>query len=203
MKLLGHPYSHNSRKVHWALLEIDTPFTYEVIDLMTGAQKAPEFLTMNPNGRVPVLEDGDAHLFESNAILLHLAHRFPDSCLGLADTASAAKVLQWVLWQTADLAAALLNPWLMTFYASLGEAFDEGEHARQVEATQAPLDILEGSLQGADFMAGDFSVADIAVAESIGLCEGARVSLEGRPAIMAWFERLSTRPGFQASRPQG
>ena len=203
MKLLGHPYSHNSRKIHWALLEIGADFDYEVVDLMTGAHKAPAFVAKNPNGRVPVLEDGDTRIFESNAILLHLADRFPDSPLGLADTGRRALVLQWVLWQASDLASAILAPWLMTFYASMGQPLDEAEHARLVEAAEPALAILEQHLAAGNGLAGDFSVADIAAAESIGLCEDAGISLQDCPAISAWYGTMAARPAFEASRPQG
>ena len=64
LNLHGHPYSHNSRKIHWALEEMGAEYQYKTVDLMTGEQKNESFLLMNPNGRVPVLQHDDIVIYE-------------------------------------------------------------------------------------------------------------------------------------------
>ena len=76
IELYGHGFSSNSRKVHWALEEANIEFDYVTVDLMQGEQKSPDFMEENPNGRLPVLVDGELSIYESNAILLYLADRF-------------------------------------------------------------------------------------------------------------------------------
>ena len=202
IELFGHPFSHNSRKVQWALEELGVPYQLHVVDLMSGAQRSPEFLRKNPNGRVPVIHDGDLVLHESNAILWYLA----DTTKKLlpADAAGRALTMQWLTWQASDLAARCLEPWLMKFYASLGQPFDAAKHASAVEAARAPLAVLERHLQGRTaVVSSDFGVADIAIAESIGLAEYAGIDLSSSPAIRAWFEPLTKRPAYAKTRPQG
>jgi glutathione S-transferase len=202
IELYGHPYSHNTRKVHWALEEIGAPYEYETVDLMSGAQKEPEFLRLNPNGRVPVVRDGDLVLFESNAILWYLADQH-DRLLP-KDPAGRALTVQWLAWQASDLAARCLEPWLMKFYATLGQPFDEQKHAEAVEAAQAPLKVLDGHLAGKKAMVGDaLGVADVSVAESVGLCDFAGIDLTPYANVRAWFEPLTEREAYQKTRPQG
>src|SRR4051812_2164924 len=117
LTLYGHPYSHNARKVHWALEELGLPYEYETVDLMTGAHKKPDFVRLNPNGRVPVMRDGDFVLYESNAMLLYLAETAGPGRLIPTKPQQRAQVLQWLSWQASDLAGAMLQPFLMKFYA--------------------------------------------------------------------------------------
>lgn len=203
VKLFGHPYSHNARKVHWALEEMGAPYEYETVDLMTGAQKQPEFMKMNPNGRVPVIHDGDLVLYESNAVLWYLAEK-NDGKLLPSSAGERALVLQWLAWQAADLAAQCLDPFLHKFYATKGQPFDEAKHQGLVERAKPPLAVLDGHLEGRSAIVGDsFGIADIAIAESIGICEFGGIDLSGHQAINAWFAQVSQRPAFQRTRPEG
>lgn len=200
--LYGHPFSHNSRKVQWALEELGTPYELRVVDLMTGQHKQPDFLRMNPNGRVPVIHDGDLVLYESNAILWYVA----DSAGGLLpeDAAGRALALQWLAWQAADLASACMQPWLMKFYAGFGQPLDEAKHRELVESAKAPLGVLDAHLKGRTAVVGpSLSVADIAIAESIGLCDYAGIDLKPYAAIRAWYEPLTRRAAFEKTRPAG
>ncbi|HJL18572.1 MAG TPA: glutathione S-transferase family protein [Sandaracinaceae bacterium LLY-WYZ-13_1] len=202
IELFGHPYSHNARKIHWALEEMGADYEYRTVDLLKGAQKQPEFMEMNPNGRVPVIHDGDLVLYESNAILWYLAEK--NGKLLPSDSKDRALVLQWLAWQASDLAATCLDPFLLKFYASMGQPFDEAKHAELVKAAEAPLTVLNGHLEGRTAVVGDeMTVGDIAIAESIGLCDFAGIDLAPYAAIRAWFEPLSSREAFAKTRPEG
>jgi glutathione S-transferase len=199
--LYGHPYSHNARKVHWALEELATPYEYATVDLMGGGHKTADFLEMNPNGRVPVIHDGPLVLYESNAILWYLAEK--SRALLPSDFAGRATVLQWLAWQASDVAATCLDPWLMRFYAGLGQPFDATKHAELVQRAKAPLAVLSGHLRGRRFVVGDtLSVADISIGESIGLCTDAGIDLEPHPAVRSWYAEIGQRPAFLATRPK-
>ncbi|HEY8429059.1 MAG TPA: glutathione S-transferase family protein [Sandaracinaceae bacterium] len=200
--LYGHPYSHNSRKVQWALEELGLDYELRVVDLMTGQQKQSEFLRLNPNGRVPVIHDGELVLYESNAILWYLANKA--GALLPKDAAGRALTMQWLAWQVSDLGPACVEPWLAKFYASLGQPFDAAKHREQVERAKHPLSVLDAHLNGRRAVVGqELGVADIAIAESIGLCGFAGIDLAPYAAIRAWYEPLTQRAAFAKTRPQG
>lgn len=203
LTLYGHPYSSNARKVHWALEELGLPYEYATVDLMKGEHKRPEYLRINPLGRVPAIVDGDVTMFESNAILCYLEERYGRGKLLPLDPAPRAAVYEWLWWQASDLAKPMLEPFLLRFFASMGMGpVDESRYRALVAATNGPLDALEEQLKGREFVATEsFTLADIAIAESIGLAEGAGIGLGGRPHIKAWFGRISARPAFVKTRP--
>jgi glutathione S-transferase len=203
LTLFGHPFSSNARKVHWALEELGLDYTYEVIDWMRGEHKKPEYLRINPLGRVPAIVDGEVTMFESNAILCYLEEQYGRGTLLPRDPAPRAEVYEWMWWQASDLARPMLEPFLARFFASMGMGpLDEGRQRALVAATATPLDALETRLKGREFVAaGQFTLADIALGESVSLAEGASIGLGGRPHIKAWFSRIAERPAFKKVRP--
>jgi len=200
--LYGHAYSNNARKVHWALEELAIPYVYKTINLMVGEQKTSEFRRINPLGRVPAIQDGEVTMFESNAILCYLEERYGKGKLLPETSVARAETYEWLWWQASDLARPMLEPFLSKLYASMGIApFDDLRHKALVAASNAPLDALEAHLKGRDYVAGGlFTIADIAIAESVGLADGSGIGLGGRPHIKTWFGRMSERPAFVATR---
>jgi glutathione S-transferase len=204
MKLYGHPISSNTRKVMWTLKELNISYEFVNIDLMQGAHKSTDFLSINPNGRVPVLETANAGLIsESNAILLYLASQAsPEHELFIGSDQKMAQVFQWTLWQASDLSSTILKPWLMKLYAKFGQPLDEVEHTRLVEAAKAPLGVLNAHLSQRSFVAGSFSVADICMVEALSLCADAGISFDAFPALTHYLSVLQARAAFIETRPQ-
>src|SRR5690349_8988491 len=99
MKLYQHPFSSAAFKVSAVVHELGLPVTFVTIDMMKGEHKSPEFLALNPNGKVPTLEDDGFCLWESNAILCYLAAKKPESGLLPTDARGMAQVQQWLQWQ--------------------------------------------------------------------------------------------------------
>jgi glutathione S-transferase len=203
--LYAHPYSNNARKVHWALEELGIEYDYKTVDLTKGEHKRPDFLCINPLGRVPAICDGEVTMFESNAILCYLEERYGKGKLLPTTPAPRAEVYEWLWWQASDLARPMAEPFLHKFFSSLGMTpFDDAKHRALVAATDVALSALEARMKGREYVAaGQFTVADIAIAESIGLAEAGGVPLGGRPYIKSWFERLRERPAFAKTRPHG
>jgi len=191
----GHPFSNNARKVTWALNEMGQPFEFKFIDLMSGAQRALDFLAVNPLGRVPAvrLEDGSV-LTESNAILLHLATRY-DGPLKSDDP----KVAQWLFWQATDC-PAIAEAWYMKNILPPAQR-DAAAHAAAVAKARRPLAVLEAHLAGREWLTSAFSVADIAVIESLALCGAGGIDLSEHPNVVAYLARAADRPAFQSTRP--
>lgn len=97
MKLYGFPPSPNTRKVQAVAAHIDVPLEFEFVDITKGKQRAPEFLAINPNGRTPVLVDGQFKLWESNAIMQYLAGTKKNS-LWPDDPRTRADISRWQFW---------------------------------------------------------------------------------------------------------
>lgn len=202
VKLYGHPYSPNSRKVHFAIEECGVTYEYHTVDLTAGAQKQPDFLALNPNGRVPVIDDDGFLLWESNAILWYVADTYGQGKLVPADPKKRALIDQWMWWQYSDLGPACGRPWIMKFYARFGRPLDADQHAKLCEDARTPLALLDASLAGRRWLLGDtFSIADISLSEHAGLCGEAGISLEPYANVRGWLGRVAERPAFQKTRP--
>jgi glutathione S-transferase len=205
--LHAHPYSPNSRKVHWALEEMGTPYVYKTVNLAKREQKSAEFLRLNPNGRVPVMIDGEGDngfvLYESNAILWYLADKYDRGNIVPEDLAERALIDQWMWWQASDLAPATGRPWSMKFYHTrFGTPFDEDKHRHMVQAAASPLLLLDQHLATRKYVVAErFTIADIALSEFFGLCNEAGIPLGDVPHLAAWFGRLAERPAFRKTRP--
>lgn len=146
---------------HFVLSEIGAEFELVPVDRSKGEHKTPQYLAINPNGRIPTLQDGDFALFESAAICLHLADRHPKAGLIPAlGTAERSETYQWLIFLTNTLQADLWQFFRPEFYASperQGEfKTTMGEHAAR------HLGVLDRHLEGKEFLAGDqLSVADL------------------------------------------
>lgn len=202
IELHAYPHSANSRKIHWALEELGVPYQYVLVDLAKRAQKQPDFMALNPHGRVPVLVDGAFKLYESNAILIHLADRFREGELGGRDAQERALIHQWLFVQAFDLQPFMQEAWLSKYYAALGLPFDAERHARALAKLPPGLAVLEAHLAGKSHVVGNrLTIADIALAEPICQAELACCDLSAYPHILRWFEALSKRPAFERTRP--
>ena len=189
--------SPNCRKVRIAARELGLPLELIGVDL-AGARE-PGYLDRNPTGKVPTLVDDDGFvLWESGAILLHLADKRPASGLLPADPHRRADVLRWMFF-----AANHVQPWMSVlgqerlFKPRAGSPPDAAAIALAERDLARFLPVIERRLAGADHLAGGYSLADIAVGCSFVDCERRGVSLDAHPHIAAWRQRLSARPAWQ------
>lgn len=202
--LYGSPYSPNSRKVHWLLEEIGAPYRYESLDLMAGHQKRPEYLRMNPNGRVPTIDDDGLVLWESNAILWYLADKLGRGKVVPEDVPTRAHVDQWMWWQASDLQPPTSRVAMMRIMAAPDRPIDPVKQQEAIAAAMKPLKILDEHLaeSGRSYVVGEaFSIADISLAEAAANGRWGGVPLDDFPAVRAWLARLGDRPAFQRTRP--
>ncbi len=199
MKLYGNGHSYNSRKVEVTLRHLGLDYTFQCVDLGHGAQRAPEFLALNPNGKVPVLMDGDHVMTESTAIMRYLAATHRPALLGV-DARDRYEVERWLCWQLSELGPALSAlTWVMAIEPLLTKREANPEAVQQARARLASVTpILDAHLSGRDWICAELSLADLAI--GVVLDAGAMVGLTWaeHPAISAWLERVRAQPGWVA-----
>lgn len=196
-RILGKASSINVRKVLWTCEELG--LSYQQEDWGSGFQSThtPEFLALNPNAQVPVLIDNAGVLWESNSICRYLANQHPGS--GLLPIAPRARALveQWMDWQACEL-----NPsWSYAFMGLVRQHADFQDHQRisaSLQAWNAKMGILEQQLErsGAYVLGEDPSLADIVLGLSVNRWKMTPMEHPDFPAVAAYYERLSLRPGF-------
>ncbi len=199
IKLYGHPYSR-AHRVMWMLKELGLPFDHEPTGFQDGGTKQTEFLAINPNGRVPVLVDGDVTLFESLAINLFLSRKYggPSAADGPVEEALA---VQWSFWVVTEIEKPLLFAAanLCLFGA---EGRSDADAAIGIAKLDRPFRVLEAHLTGRDYLLGDrFTVADVNVAGPMTLIPIAGVPIDRYPRIAAWLDRCIERPAAADWKP--
>lgn len=185
----------NGYKVSILLEELGLPYTLHAIDLSTGAQKEPWFTAINPNGRIPAIVDranGDFPVFESGAIMLYLAERAGK--LIPADEKGRSRVVQWLMFQMGGLGPMMgqANVFSRYFPEVIPAAID-----RYRRESRRLLEVLDGRLAGNEFLAGDYSIADIANFCWARIHEWPGVSIEGLDHLQRWLDAIAARPAVQ------
>lgn len=191
MQLYGNVRSRATRCL-WMLEEIGAP--YQLIDKTTRAEdlQNADYLRLNPNARIPTLVDGDTVLWESMAINLYLAQKYPSALP--SDAATFGSAAQWSFWAMLETEALLLD--LMMHRVMLPEyGRDPSFAARDELLLQKPLKILDDALRGRDHLAGNaFSVADLNVASILAWGRIARFDLKPHPNVARWLDACLKRP---------
>jgi glutathione S-transferase len=201
MKLYNANLSPNALRVRAVVNELGIALEVIDVDLRSGGNRTKEFLALNPNGKVPVLVDGDFVLWESRAINAYLATMKPESGLYPADARKRATVDQWSYWQAVHFGPAIQR---LVFERLLKSRFGRGEPDPQVienslnEIAQL-LPVLDAGLAGKDWIVGALSLADFAVGSTLVYAKPAQISLAETPNVSAWIERLEARPSWQAA----
>ncbi len=199
MRLYHFPPSTNSLKVHIALLEKGLEFESVVIDLTKREQKDPEYLKIHPFGQVPALDDDGFVIYDSTIINEYLEEEYPHPPLLPADSESraVARLLE-------DYRDNHVNPHFVTLIHEHRKPEDERD-VRLIRETQANIGqafaALDTQLQGREYLAGSFSLADIAYMPNIALLERFQVPLDPDfKNVAGWIERLRTRASYSATQ---
>ena len=190
----------NGLKPAILLEELGLAYDIVPIDIGKGDQHAPSFRALNPNGKIPALVDGDVTLFESGAILLHLADKH-DAFLP-KDGQARADVLSWTFWQVGGL-GPMMGQW--GHFTRAPEAVPQAIERYLAESLRL-LEVMEGRLQANAFLGGEaYSIADMMsypwVAGGYRLLQKApQERLPKLDAVRAWAESIGARPAVQAAK---
>ena len=186
----------NGHKVSVTLEEMGIPYKVKPINLMSGEQKQPEFLAMNPNGRIPVIvdrEDDDFAVFESGAIMIYLAEK--TGKLLPVDAKGRSEVMQWLMFQMGGVGPMMgqANVFYRYFPEKIQPAID-----RYQNESRRLMEVLDGRLKYHEFLAGDFSIADIANWCWARTWNWSGLNIDGLENLKRWIDQLYARPACKA-----
>ncbi len=193
MRLYDNLDSGNGYKCRLALNQLEIPFERIEIDIYQGESRTPDFLRINPNGRIPVLEyEPGAYLAESNAILFYLAEGTP---LLPSDRIGRAQVLQWMCFEQYSHEPNIATA---RYWITHGRLTETNRPLLEQKTTlgYAALAVMEGHLASREFLAGGrYTIADIALYAYTHVAPEGGFDLDGYPALRAWLERVRGQPG--------
>ncbi len=193
-RVFGDKRSGNCYKVQWCMSELSLPYEWVDVDVLSGATRSSDFLRMNPNGKIPLLDLGDGRfLAESNAILGYLADGTP---LLPIDTFHRAIVNQWLFFEQYSH-----EPYIATSRFIRQYLGSPPERAAQLDANVEPgnaaLRVMDETLATREFLTGDhFTIADIALYAYTHVADEGGYDLQPFSAIRAWLGRCEARPGY-------
>jgi glutathione S-transferase len=201
MKYYYHPASPNCRKVTAVIDHLGLQAQHIVVDLPKGEQMSPDFLAVNPNGRVPALVDGDRKIWESNAIIIYLAEKAASDMW--PDDDRRLDILKWLFWEQGHLMYAIGIPvYQLVVKPLLG---GQPDHKRIDEAYVSfgrLAKVLDDELARHRYVVGDaLSLADFAVAGNFSFASQAGLPMDEFSNIRRWLDALDEIPAWVASTP--
>jgi glutathione S-transferase len=202
LKLYVFPPSPRAFKVLAVAAYLRLDHEVCIVDMPKGEHKTEAFTAMNPNQRMPVMDDNGFVLWESNAILQHLAAKRPDSGLLPSDVMKRALVNQWQFWDMAhwDPACALLifENLVKGLFRNLPP--DPAKVAEGLERFAAVAKVLDAHLAKHRYLVGDtVTLADFSIGAALNMSQNARLPVDSYPNIGSWYARLTDLPGWRKS----
>lgn len=191
MKLYDLELSGNCYKVRLFLNMLDIDYDLVPVDFLDGEHTRAPLSELNPFREIPILEDGDLVLRDSQTILAYLARKYADDHWFPQEPAAMARVLEWLMMAESEVARGPND-------ARLHDKFGfELDHALAVKRSARVLDLLEQQLASRDWLAGESpTIADIACFPYVALGHEGRVPVGDHPAVQAWIDRIKALPRF-------
>ncbi|MET0541767.1 MAG: glutathione S-transferase [Variovorax sp.] len=193
IRLYSYPLSGHSHRVVLFLSLLGLPFETIDIDLTKRLQRTPEFLQRNAFGQVPVIEDGDVTLADSNAILVYLNERYaPDPARWMPrDALGAARVQRWLSAAAGPLAGGPAAARVIQLFRL------KADPAESIARSHALLGVMESELASTGFLAGPAAtLADLAHYSYVAHAPEGNVALDDYPRLRAWLASIEALPGF-------
>ncbi len=198
LTIYGAAASRTSR-VLWAVEELGIPYEHVPVNHRLGESRKPEHLSLNPNGHIPVIKDGEVVLWESLAINLYLAKKY-GGALALKSVEDEGRAIMWSMWALTEVephSNGLLQHTMMLPEDKRQPAIVSAAK----EGVKAPLNVLEGVLGKSDYLLGSaFSVADLNVSSLVSTLTRVQYDLAAWPKVAAWLAKCSNRPAMAKVR---
>jgi len=188
----------NGRKVSIMLEEVGLPYTVHRIDISKNDQFTPEFIAINPNSKIPAIVDGEGPggkqlaIFESGAILIYLAEKTGQ--LMPREVVARLETLEWLMFQMAGVGPMFGQRHHFARFAPEKVPYAIDRYTREVSRLYG---VLDRQLEGRQYIAGEFSIADIATYQWVARWEWHDVAWSRFPHVERWFKALSARPAVQ------
>jgi GSH-dependent disulfide-bond oxidoreductase len=185
----------NGHKASILLEELGVPYNVVPIGLMKGDQKKPEYVKLNPNGRIPTIvdhENGDFAVFESGAILIYLAEKYGKFLP--KDVKGRSTVIQWVMFQMGGIGPMMGQA--NVFYRYMPEKIQIAIDRYQHESKRL-FKVIEQRLEGREYICDEYSIADIACWPWMKIHKWSGVEVDDLPNVQAWLARIGERPAVQ------
>ena len=191
ISVYGTVLSGHTHRVELMLLMLGVP--YRLVDTPAPARRTPEFRALNPLGQVPVLEDGDLVLADSNGILVYLAKKYGQGTRWFPeDPVTAARVQRWLSIAAGEVRHGPAEARLLTLWPRPGDL----PRAQQIASDL--LRFMDGHLSGGGFLAAEHpTIADLACYSYVAHAPEGRISLEPYPAVRAWIRSVEALPAFR------
>ncbi len=192
------PTASRAARALWIAHELDIPF--EHVGMEMKDLKTPEYLKVNPNGKVPTLVDGDFKLFESMAINLYLAKRFNKDGFWPASPEDQARCYQWSFWGMTEIEKPLLTILIDMFMTAPDKRKPEAVADAQ-KTLPKPFAVLNAALEGHEYLLGsNFTVADLNLASILSWSKPIKYDFKPYANAGAWLDRCLSRPSYKAAK---
>ncbi|WP_159592122.1 glutathione S-transferase family protein [Chelativorans xinjiangense] len=195
----GRRNSSNVQALMWCIGELGLTFERHDIGHKYGGNDTPQFLAMNPNGTVPVLQDGDDEpIWETGAILRYLANRYGDAPFWPKDIHARTQIDKWAEWAKINIAINFSGPIFWRVVRTAPKDRDERAIREAIETLGRKLDIAEARLARHAFLSGDeFTLADIQLGHVLYRYFDIAIDRPEHPAVRRYYDRLTMRPAFR------
>jgi len=198
LEVWGRRSSFNVQKVMWLIGELELPHTHIDAGGRFGGLDAPDFLAMNPHGRVPVISDGDAIVWESHAILRYLAARHGAGRFWSNDPAARAVVDGWMDWSQTSLQPDFLSGVFWGFYRTPDDQRNWPAISASLAHCAQHFEKLDRLLEGRTFLLGEaLTLADITAGTSLYRYFGLEIERPRLAQVERWYRTLQQRPAFR------
>jgi glutathione S-transferase len=182
----------------WIAKELGLDYEHIPTEIGAAGARKPEYLAINPNGRLPAIDDGGFMLWESLAITLYLAKKYSSGRLYPATLEGEAKAWQWSLWSVQEVDRGV-NIWSLHAVRLPPQERDPQRLAEALKVLDPPFNVLDGALAGRGYLLGDeFTVADLNVAGVMG--RAIDMDLSATPQLAAWLRRCLQRPAAREAQ---
>ncbi len=182
----------------WIAKELGLDYEHIPVEIGEAGARQPDYLAINPNGRLPAIDDGGFVLWESLAITLYLAKKHSTGRLYPATLEGEAKAWQWSLWAVQEVDRGV-NIWSLHAVRLPPQERDPQRRAEALKVIEAPFKVLDGALAGSPYLIGDdFTVADLNVSAVIS--RALDMDLSATPHLGDWLKRCLERPAAREAR---
>lgn len=186
----------NGRKVSIALEELGLPYTTHSINISADEQFAPEFLAISPNNKIPAIHDHETglSLMESGAILVYLADKTGKLLAAASESDTRYRQLEWLMWQMGGLGPMAGQAHHFVHFNPQVSDYARERYKKEVARLYG---VLEKRLSGREFVAGNYSIADIAIWPWVSRFEWQGIDLNRFPEVLRWYRSIAARPAVQ------